>query len=51
MKKTCSFHIAFQDLNINNSDEFYKIKPPVLLFAIAFVTLDYHVLYTLEALE
>ena len=44
MKNTCLFYIAFQDLKINNSYEFYKIKPPVLLFAIACVTLDYHVL-------
>ena len=28
----------------NNSYKFYKIKPPVLLFAIECVTLDYHVL-------
>ena len=44
MKNTSPFHIAFQDLEINNSYKFYKIKPPVLLFAIACVTLNYHVL-------
>ena len=44
MKNTCPFQIPFQDLKINNSYKFYKIKPPVLLFAIACVTLDYHVL-------
>lgn len=38
------FHIAFQDSKINDSYEFYKIKPPVLLFPIACVTLDYHML-------
>ena len=42
MKNTSPFHIAFQDLEINNSYKFDKIKPPVLLFAC--VTLNYHVL-------
>ena len=37
-------HITFQDLKINTSYKFYKIKPPVFLFAIASVTLDYNVL-------
>ena len=44
MKNTCPFHFAIQDLKLNNSYRFYKIKPAVLLFAIACVTLDYHVL-------
>ena len=44
MKNTFSFHTAFQDLKVNNSYKFDKIKPPVPLFAIACVTLDYHVL-------
>ena len=44
MKNTCPFQIAFEDLKMNNSYKSYKIKPPSLLFAIACVTLDYHVL-------
>ena len=44
MKNTCPFHIAFQDLKIKKSYKFYKIKPPVLLFAIVCVTLEYPVL-------
>ena len=44
MKNTSPFQITFQDLKINNSYKFYQIKAPVLLFAIACVTLDCHVL-------
>ena len=41
MKNTCPFQIAFQDLKMNNSYKSYKIKPPVPLFAVTCVTLDY----------
>ena len=51
MKNTCPFHTAFQDLKINNSYKFYKIKPPVLLFAIECVTLNYHEMSYLRTLE